>query len=370
MTSKRNGLFIQVAAILLLLLAGFLGWLGYQPGMLFNEYARGLGFTLLGVSLVVLFTDALSRQRDRELLAYLEELRTAQEEAQLEREIQLLKTQLTREVASGQAGLATRAIMELDSRGWLTDGTLANSHMAGADLQGAKLSWANFSGAFMNRINLSDAELSYANFSHANLSEATLTRANLDLANMTEADLRGADLSLCSMNETDLTGATLDRTTFSGAIMVEAHLIKVKGERVALNGANLERADLTESALAYANLERANLSGANLSWANLSKATLEKANLSEANLSGANLDDVRLHGANLTGAFLLGARVSLKSLATAKTLANATMPDGSKYEDWVQAQSSQPPPKKTSVSKAVQAPPDASTEYATEPEGV
>ncbi len=79
--------------------------------------------------------------------------------------------------------------------------------------------------------------------------------------------------------------------------------------------------------------------GANLGWANLSKANLEKANLSEANLSGANLDDTRLHGANLAGAFLFGARVSLKSLSTAKTLANATMPDGTKYEDWIRRQS-------------------------------
>ncbi|HMT20755.1 MAG TPA: pentapeptide repeat-containing protein, partial [Promineifilum sp.] len=90
---------------------------------------------------------------------------------------------------------------------------------------------------------------------------------------------------------------------------------------------------------AYANLERATLVGANLGWANLSKANLEKANLSEANLSGANLDDTRLHGANLAGAFLFGARVSLKSLSTAKTLANATMPDGTKYEDWIRRQS-------------------------------
>jgi uncharacterized protein YjbI with pentapeptide repeats len=369
MTSKRKGLSIQAVIILLLFLAVFFGWLGYQPGMLVNEYARGLGFTLLGVALVVFLSESLSRRRDRELLAYLEEQRQTQEEAQLAREIQLLKAQLTREVASGQAGLATRAIMELDSRGWLTDGTLANSPMAGADLRGARLGWANFTGAFMNRINLQDAELGYANFTHANLTEAALARANLDLAKLVEADLRGADLSLCSLNEADLSGAVLERATLSGAILVETNLTKTKGERLALNGANLERADLTESALAYANLERANLSGANLSWANLSKANLEKANLAESNLSGANLDDARLNGADLTGAFLFGARVSLKALATAKALANATMPDGTKYEDWVHSQAGQSSPAaKPSASRTPRRTAEPSTEYVTEPE--
>jgi uncharacterized protein YjbI with pentapeptide repeats len=108
---------------------------------------------------------------------------------------------------------------------------------------------------------------------------------------------------------------------------------------VAFNGVNLERANLVEANLSYGNLERAVLTGANLGWANLSRVNLEKANLAEANLSGANLDDARLHGANLSGAFLLGARVSLKALSTARTLANATMPDGVKYEDWVRRQS-------------------------------
>lgn len=339
MTSKQNGLSIPGLIILLILFAAFFGWLGYQPGMLLNEYSRALAFTLLGVALVIWLTNSLLGKRNKELLAYLDEQRKAQEEAQLAREIQLLKTQLTREVASGQAGIAARAIIEMDSRGWLTDGTLSNSHMVGADLHGAKLGWANFSGAFLSKINLQDADLSYANFSNASLNDAVMARANLDLAKLTEANLRGADLSLCLMNETDLSGAIVERAVLSGANMVEANLAKIKGEHVALNGANLERANLTESVLSYANLERANLSGANLSWANLSKANLEKVDFSESNLSGANLEDARLNGADLSGSFLLGARISPDTLSSARSLVNATMPDGSKYEEWVQNQS-------------------------------
>ncbi|CUS05164.2 protein of unknown function [Candidatus Promineifilum breve] len=339
MAGNQKGLSIQVIVGILLVLALFLGWLGYQPGTLLNEYARGLGLTLLGVALVVYLTDSLGHRREQQLMTYLEDQRKAQEDAQLAREGQLAKTQLIREIASGDAGLATRAIRELDSKGWLTDGTLANTHLASANLKGANLGWVNLSGAFLSRINLQGADVSYGNFSGANMSDALLGRANLDLADMTETDLRGADISLGSLNETNLTGAALEGAILSGAAMVEANLTKAQGERVALNGANLERANLVEANLAYANMERATLIGANLGWANLGKVNLEKANLSEANLSGANLDDARLHGANLSGAFLFGARVSLKALSTAKTLANATMPDGTKYEDWIRRQS-------------------------------
>lgn len=339
MTTKPNGPSIQVIALVLFLLALFFGWLGYQPGTLLNEYARGVGLTLLGVGLVVYISDRLAARREQRLIAYLEDQRKVQEEIQLARESQLLRTQLVREVSSGDPGLAARAIKELDAQGWLTDGTLSNAHLAGANLEGAALGWVNLSGAFLSRVNLQDADLSYANFSTANLSDALLSRAKLDLANLTETDLRGADLSLCSMNEADLTGAVLEGATLSGASLVEANLSKAVAERAAFNGANLERANLVEANLSYANLERATLNGANLGWVNLSKVNLEKANLAEANLSGANLDDARLHGANLTGAFLFGARVSLKALSTARSLANATMPDGMKYEDWVRRQS-------------------------------
>ena len=46
MTTKPKGLSILAIVVILLLLAVFFGWLGYQPGMLINEYARGVGLTL------------------------------------------------------------------------------------------------------------------------------------------------------------------------------------------------------------------------------------------------------------------------------------------------------------------------------------
>ena len=65
MSTKSKGLTIQATVIILLLLAVFFGWLGYQPGTLLNEYARGLGLTLLGVALVVVLNDRLCGRQQR-----------------------------------------------------------------------------------------------------------------------------------------------------------------------------------------------------------------------------------------------------------------------------------------------------------------
>ena len=339
---KSSGYLIIV--LVFLVLALFFGWLGYQPGTLLNEYARGVGLVLFGVALVVAITEVLGRRRNQQLIAYLENQTKVQEDAQLKHNMEALRTQLIREISSGDPGLTAKALRELDAQGWITDGTLANTDLSHAHLQGANLGWANFSGAHLHQIDLQGADVSYANFSAADLTGAKMARADLDLANMTESNVRDADMNLCSMNETDLTGATMDRAILSGATMVEAILNKAQGENVALNGVNLERANLIESNLPYVNMERAILTGANLGWANLSKANLEKANLSEANLSGANLDEARLAGADFSGAFLFGTRLSLKQLSTVKSLANATMPDGTKYEDWVRSQGNENSP--------------------------
>jgi len=68
MSGNQKGLSIQVLVVILLVLALFFGWLGYQPGTLLNEYARGLGLTLLGVALVVYLTDSLGRRREQQLM--------------------------------------------------------------------------------------------------------------------------------------------------------------------------------------------------------------------------------------------------------------------------------------------------------------
>ena len=129
--------------------------------------------------------------------------------------------------------------------------------------------------------------------------------------------LEDADLS-----ETDLDGARLIST--SGI------------EPISLKGADLKGAKLSGADLRGSELRNANLSGADLTSADLSRTNLSRANLSDVDLCGADLG-----AANLGGAYNLnsdGSRqvVTNKELgAQAAFLAGATMPNGQKYEDWL-----------------------------------
>lgn len=190
---------------------------------------------------------------------------------------------------------------------------LNNADLSGVKLGGADLSYINLGGANLRDADLSQAILNYANLSGADLSgDANLNGANLSGANLSSADLRDADLSSAdlrdtSLIETDLSGANLSSADLSSADLSDAHLKSVLLYKANLNGANLSYTDLSE----------ANLSGADLSSANLGRADLSQANLSSADLSGADL-----RGAQ---------DVTQQQLNKAKTLKEATMPDGSKH---------------------------------------
>jgi uncharacterized protein YjbI with pentapeptide repeats len=360
MSKKPSVATLPGITVILLLLAAFFGWLSYTPGNFLDNFASNVSTMLLGVILTAWILNFIIQRREEQLLGFLEGQRQQQEAKQLEREQEMLRAQLVREIASGDAGLAMRALRELDARGWLTDGTLANVYFAGANLPEAKLGWANLSGAYLSRVNLERADLSWANLGGANLNEARLIRATLNLTNLSEANLRGANLSLANLAEANLSSAILDGVVASGATLIEADLNKAHAERGIFSGANLNGAEIVEADFTFANLERANLSGANLGRTNFSKANLENANLSNANLSDANLEEARLQGANLAGAFLLGAKISLRALSATGSLAGATMPDGTKYEEWVDRQSddTMPGPVFDMVTPRAASPPD------------
>ncbi|MET8682535.1 pentapeptide repeat-containing protein [Streptomyces sp. NPDC004647] len=84
------------------------------------------------------------------------------------RESVRLRQQLVREASSTDHGLALRAILELDVRGWLAEGALvearlrdANLHdivLEGQDLHGADLVGANLRKANLSRANLTDCD--------------------------------------------------------------------------------------------------------------------------------------------------------------------------------------------------------------------
>jgi len=130
-------------------------------------------------------------------------------------------------------------------------------------------------------------------------------------------------LEKADLNKADLTGIFLHGVNLSRANINDANL-----HRAILTNALLELTDMKSTDLSSADLIRANLSHADMSSANLSNAILIGANLTGAILEGADLQGADLHSANLQGA-----SVTPEQLKTAKSLENATLPDGSKIAD-------------------------------------
>jgi uncharacterized protein YjbI with pentapeptide repeats len=168
-----------------------------------------------------------------------------------------------------------------------------------------------------------------------------LQHGTLREADLIEAYLIGADLSGSDLRGACLTGADLTEADLSEAYLIKAHL-----RQAHLSGAEVRGAYLREAYLIWADLSDANLSDANLQEANLNFANLSEANLSHANLSDAVLRHALLRHAllfatylrraDLTGADLTGARGMTEEQLeqVAKSLNDATMPNGQKYEDW------------------------------------
>jgi uncharacterized protein YjbI with pentapeptide repeats len=94
--------------------------------------------------------------------------------------------------------------------------------------------------------------------------------------------------------------------------------------------------------LGWADLRYVNLSGDVLFEASLSSADLSHAVLTDTDLTGSDFAYTRLHRADLSGADLSRANLGAAQGITpeqlerqARSLRDAIMPDGQKYEDWL-----------------------------------
>jgi uncharacterized protein YjbI with pentapeptide repeats len=187
-------------------------------------------------------------------------------------------------------------------------------------------------------VSLRGTDLRGADLSDAALMEADLRETDLSHANLSHANLTGADLSGdVNWNEPGPPRAYLgEDVNLSYADLLGADL----------SGADLEDAELIGADLREATLIEANLTSASLDDAKLSDAFPQEANLSYAHLVGANLTgaDLRalpgwenVEGPNLANADLTDAHVTEEQLAAAKSLKEATMPNGQKYEEWLKS---------------------------------
>ena len=167
------------------------------------------------------------------------------------------------------------------------------------------LSKANLIGASLRAANFSGTDFSKAGLGLADLTGASLIAANFIATDLSKAKLNSADLSWAKLKEADLSDAKLLKANLSNAILSDALLYS----------ADLRWTDLRWTNLRWATLSRkADLTGADLRWADLTGADLTGATLSKADLTGADLTGANLTRANLTGANLTGANLSRTDL--------------------------------------------------------
>ncbi|WP_053744706.1 pentapeptide repeat-containing protein [Streptomyces sp. NRRL WC-3618] len=222
--SSHRGPLSPVAIGALLMATGLVGIVvghvsakGWTWSGMVSDIGTSVGAELIAVAVTVLMIDRLAERR----------------------ESARLRQQLVREASSTDHGLALRAVLELDVRGWLAEGALvearlrdANLHdivlegqdLHGADLVGANLRKANLSRANLtdcdfNNADLSEAVIEMADFTGARLQDAQLNHADMAQAVLRSADLAGANLAHSDLTEADLRGAVLRGADLTGCLL-------------------------------------------------------------------------------------------------------------------------------------------------------
>jgi uncharacterized protein YjbI with pentapeptide repeats len=98
------------------------------------------------------------------------------------------KLQLKIQLRSIDPGMSHYAAIELQTRGWLHDGTLRGISLEKANLRKINLEKGNF-----ERANFNEADLREANLIQADLREATFRETKLEGAKLQRASFVGAD---------------------------------------------------------------------------------------------------------------------------------------------------------------------------------
>lgn len=191
--------------------------------------------------------------------------------------------------------------------------------------------------SILNDVKMNEIDLHSLDLREAFLQNADLKHANLQDVDLTGADLQGADLSLANLRGAKLFKTNLLRANLYKADLQGADLLKANLQEASLREADLKNASLAQAFLLFTDLSHANLQSAALFEAYLTDAYLVEAHLQGAYLKGANLQNTHLQGADFKGAYLIDAdlmgalNISKEQLASAKSLKNTTMPDGTRH---------------------------------------
>ncbi len=123
--------------------------------------------------------------------------------------------QLIKQMRSKHNDEALAAVSALREQGVLTDGSLVEASIYGANLRGADLREAQLQGATLSGIDLREADLRGADLSGADLIDAKLSGANLRHAKMIGVDLIASTLRSADLRDADFSGAALGATDLS-----------------------------------------------------------------------------------------------------------------------------------------------------------
>lgn len=190
---------------------------GFNLDTAITDFYANLGTELLSIAVTVLVIDALGAQR----------------EANLE------KRRLIREMGSTDNGIALRAVREIRAHGYLVDGSLRHADLMRANLQGAKLYSADLRGAALHNANLTRADLLGADLRRAILWGANLRDTRLDLAdlggaNMIWSNLEGAAVTRDQLKmASNLRGAILpDGSRYDGGFQLEGDISQARTDGI------------------------------------------------------------------------------------------------------------------------------------------
>ncbi len=134
-----------------------------------------------------------------------------------------------------------------------------------------------------------------------NLTRTTIRRAveGIDIDVQGPDSLRGADMEGAHLESANFSGRNMKDANLKGADLRNANFTGAQLASTNLEDANAENSNFAGANLKDANLQNVSFVNANLMGVNFKNANLEKANLTGAKIMGANFRDASLKGATL-----------------------------------------------------------------------
>jgi uncharacterized protein YjbI with pentapeptide repeats len=213
----------------------------------------------------------------------------------------------------------------LDARETIFIGTkMINTHLRGANFQGAILERADLSGANMQGAKCGHAMMRGAKLEGVDIAQIDLKEALTDKANgLLLADTFQNFNSLLDQHQSWIgsngrDGARLDLSRYDmaadgmGYQFANRTLTMMKAQqavfyRLGFTGANIQAADMQKSDCRLAQFDRSDCRGIDFKWANLMRANFQLAKLNPLILAGGRVLRSDLSGANLRYADFTGA---------------------------------------------------------------